>query len=104
MCYCSLLSSNAFPLSRFNPMSRGELTNLQVSVSILCHFEDGADWTDWVVGTHGIRIEWFSERGNRKTATYLLEVPLAQMACPVHFTNSFKLSGLKFYLMSSMNP
>ena len=78
MCYCSLLSSNAFPLSRFNPMSRGELTNLQVSVSILCHFEDGADWADWVVGTHGIRIEWFSERGNRKTATFLPEVPLAQ--------------------------
>ena len=63
---------------RFNPMSRGELTNLQVSVSILCHFEDGADWADWVVGTHGIRIEWFSERGNRKTATFLPEVPLAQ--------------------------
>ena len=59
-------------------MSREELTNLQVSVSILCHFEDGSDWSDWVLGTHGIRIEWFSERGNRKTATFLPEVPLAQ--------------------------
>ena len=67
-----------FALPRFNPMSRSELTNLQVSVSILCHFEDGADWADWVVGTHGIRIEWLSERGNRKTATFLPEVPLAQ--------------------------
>jgi len=70
--------TSAMKDSRFNPMSRSELTNLQVSVSILCHFEDGADWADWVVGTHGIRIEWFSERGNRKTATFLPEVPLAQ--------------------------
>ena len=59
-------------------MSRSELTNLQVSVSILCHFEEGADWADWRLGTHGIRIEWLSERGNRKTATFLPEVPLAQ--------------------------
>ena len=49
-----------------------------MSVSILCHFEDGADWTDWELGRHGIRIEWFSERGNRKTATFLPEVPLSQ--------------------------
>jgi len=70
--------TSAMKDSRFNPMSRSELTNLQVSVSILCHFEDGADWSDWTLGTHGIRIEWFSERGNRKTATFLPEVPLAQ--------------------------
>ena len=63
---------------RFSPISRNELTNLNVSVSILCHFEDGADWTDWELGRHGIRIEWFSERGNRKTATFLPEVPLSQ--------------------------
>ena len=63
---------------RFSPVTRSELTNLQVSVSILCHFEDGADWTDWDLGTHGIRIEWFSDRGNRKTATFLPEVPLSQ--------------------------
>ena len=49
-----------------------------MSVSILCQFEDGADWTDWDLGVHGIRIEWYSERGNRKTATFLPEVPLSQ--------------------------
>ena len=64
--------------SRFSPVTRQELTNLQVSVSILCQFEDGADWTDWDLGVHGIRIEWYSERGNRKTATFLPEVPLSQ--------------------------
>ena len=36
-------------------MSRSELTNLTVTVSILCEFEDGQDWTDWDLGTHGIR-------------------------------------------------
>ena len=65
-------------VSRFSPVARSELTNLQVSVSILCQFEDGLDWTDWDLGTHGIRIEWYSERGNRKTATFLPEVPLSQ--------------------------
>lgn len=59
-------------------MSREEFPALQVSVSILCNFEDGADFTDWELGTHGIRIEFVSERGNKKTATFLPEVPTAQ--------------------------
>jgi len=70
--------TSAMKDSRFSPVARSELTNLQVSVSILCQFEDGLDWTDWDLGTHGIRIEWYSERGNRKTATFLPEVPLSQ--------------------------
>ena len=70
--------TSAMKDSRFSPVTRQELTNLQVSVSILCQFEDGADWTDWDLGVHGIRIEWYSERGNRKTATFLPEVPLSQ--------------------------
>ncbi len=60
--------------SRFSPMARDELPRLQVSVSILCHFEDGADFLDWEIGVHGIRIEFYSERGAKKTATYLPEV------------------------------
>ena len=44
-------------------MSREEFPSLHVSVSILCHFEDGADYTDWDLGTHGIRIEFNNERG-----------------------------------------
>ena len=38
-------------------------------------FQDGADFADWELGTHGIRIEFLSERGNKKTATFLPEVP-----------------------------
>lgn len=60
--------------SRFSPITRDELTKLHVSVSILRHFEDGADYTDWEVGVHGIRIEFHNEKGNKRTATYLPEV------------------------------
>ena len=74
-------------------MTREEFPGLQVSVSVLCNFEvlllcssqlkicslqsrsqDGADFADWELGTHGIRIEFLSERGNKKTATFLPEV------------------------------
>ena len=67
--------------SRFNPMSREELPKLQVSVSILCHFEDASDFLDWDLGVHGIRIEFFNERGAKKTATYLPEVASEQGEC-----------------------
>ena len=64
--------------SRFSPISRDELSKLHVSVSILRHFEDGADYTDWEVGVHGIRIEFHNEKGNKRTATYLPEVATEQ--------------------------
>lgn len=64
--------------SRFSPITREELTKLHVSVSILRHFEDGADFTDWEVGVHGIRIEFHNEKGNKRTATYLPEVATEQ--------------------------
>ena len=41
--------------------------------------QDGADFADWELGTHGIRIEFLSERGNKKTATFLPEVPSLEM-------------------------
>ena len=63
--------TSALKDSRISPVSRNELANLQVSVSLLCNFEDGEDWEDWQLGTHGIRIEWYSERGNRDVAVTL---------------------------------
>lgn len=71
--FCSAMKD-----TRFNPVARDELPRLHVSVSILCHFEDAADFLDWEIGTHGIRIEFFNERGAKKTATYLPEVPPEQ--------------------------
>ena len=69
--------SSAFRDTRFSPISADEISALHVSVSILCKFEDGTDYLDWEVGTHGIRIEFLSDRG-RRTATYLPEVAVEQ--------------------------
>lgn len=66
--------TSAFKDSRFPPIGRDEFTKLHVSVSILRHFEDAADYMDWEVGVHGIRIEFLNDRGSKRTATYLPEV------------------------------
>lgn len=70
--------TSAMKDSRFNPMSKDELPRLHVSVSILCHFEDAADFLDWEIGVHGIRIEFCTERGAKRTATFLPEVAREQ--------------------------
>lgn len=59
---------------RFNPIDLDELNNLNVSVSILTQFEEADNYLDWEVGVHGIRIEFCSDRGVKKSATYLPEV------------------------------
>lgn len=63
---------------RFRPINRDELNDLYVSVSILTRFEDAADYLDWEVGVHGIRIEFQTERGNKRSATFLPEVASEQ--------------------------
>jgi len=70
--------TSAMKDSRFNPVTREELPKLHVSVSILCHFVDATDFLDWEIGVHGIRIEFYNDRGSKKTATYLPEVPREQ--------------------------
>lgn len=71
--------------SRFSPITRDEFPKLYVSVSILRHFEDGADYLDWEVGVHGIRIEFHNEKGNKRTATYLPEVAPEQGVYRIFF-------------------
>ncbi|GIX86308.1 AMME syndrome candidate gene 1 protein homolog [Caerostris darwini] len=66
--------TSAFKDSRFSPITRDEFGKLHVSVSILRHFEDGEDYMDWEIGIHGIRIEYTTEKGSKRTATYLPEV------------------------------
>ncbi|PAA56679.1 hypothetical protein BOX15_Mlig010609g1, partial [Macrostomum lignano] len=70
--------SSALKDSRFAPVSKDEVARLHCSVSILTNFEDARDYRDWVIGVHGIRIEFAGERGQRKTATYLPEVAKEQ--------------------------
>jgi uncharacterized protein (TIGR00296 family) len=60
--------------SRFSPISKDELHKLNCSVSLLTNFEPAKHWADWQIGTHGIRIEFPNERGQRRTATYLPEI------------------------------
>lgn len=42
------------------------------------NFEDGNDYLDWIIGVHGIRIEFRNENGIKRTATYLPEVATEQ--------------------------
>jgi len=64
--------------SRFDPISKEEFPRLHVSVSLLTNFEDGYDYLDWELETHGIRIEFLNDKGHKKTATYLPEVAVEQ--------------------------
>lgn len=63
---------------RFHPINRDELNSLNVSVSILTQFEDAKNFLDWEVGVHGIRIEFYTERGSKRSATFLPEVASEQ--------------------------
>lgn len=64
--------------SRFNPIGKDEVQNLYVSVSLLTNFEPADNYLDWTVGIHGVRIEFFSDRGSRRSATFLPEVASGQ--------------------------
>uniref|UniRef100_A0A1B0DAZ7 Uncharacterized protein n=1 Tax=Phlebotomus papatasi TaxID=29031 RepID=A0A1B0DAZ7_PHLPP len=41
-------------------------------------FEEARGYLDWVLGVHGIRIEFMNERGCKRTATYLPQVATEQ--------------------------
>lgn len=58
----------AFNDRRFNPVRASELKGLKCTVSLLCNFEPAPKWDDWVIGTHGIRIDILS---GKYGATYL---------------------------------
>lgn len=70
--------SSAVNDSRFKPITKDEIPKLHCSVSILTNFEDANDYLDWEIGVHGIRIEFYNEKGQKKSATYLPEVATEQ--------------------------
>lgn len=70
--------TSALKDSRFSPITRDEIQRLTVSVSILQGFEEARGYLDWTLGTHGIRIEFYNERGSKRTATYLPQVATEQ--------------------------
>ena len=62
---------------RFNPVELNEIPNLRCSVSLLTDYEHNKKWNDWVVGTHGIIID-FLVQGKKYNATYLPQVAAEQ--------------------------
>ena len=66
---------SAFEDDRFEePINKNELKNLNCEVSLLIKFEEVEDPMDWVVGTHGIDIEFEDNKGQSFTSTFLPEV------------------------------
>ncbi len=65
---------SAFKDTRFNPISKAELKNLNCEVSLLVEFEKAKSPIDWVVGTHGIDIDFKDKNGENYSATFLPEV------------------------------
>jgi len=64
---------SAFQDTRFDPISKSEVSHLSCAVSLLTNFEKGKDAMDWEVGKHGISIE-LKEGGRRYRSTFLPEV------------------------------
>lgn len=65
--------------NRFQPIDKGELSDLDVYVSILTNFEEADNYLDWKIGVHGIRIKFRCHGHHEPTsATYLPEVASEQ--------------------------
>ena len=66
--------SAAFKDSRFPPIKKEEIENLNCGISLLMNFEEANDCYDWEVGKHGIQI--YFEQNGQHSATFLPEVPI----------------------------
>ncbi|KAI1704260.1 AMMECR1 domain-containing protein [Ditylenchus destructor] len=69
--------NSAFRDSRFEPVTAHEVPHLYCSVSLLVQFEPAQDYRDWIIGVHGIRID-YEQHGRRLSAVYLPEVAKEQ--------------------------
>ncbi len=70
--------TSAFSDRRFSPITLPEIPCLCVSVSLLVQYESCEHCHDWIVGVHGIMIEWYDAKQERYSATYLPEVASEQ--------------------------
>ena len=61
----------AFADARFLPLEASELPSSTVTVSLLHSHEAGASADDWILGLHGITIEFASASGGALRGTYL---------------------------------
>ena len=66
--------SSALNDRRFKPITLGDLPSLRVGVSLLVDYETCSNCYDWVVGTHGIFLEFFDASGGYFSGTFLPEI------------------------------
>jgi uncharacterized protein (TIGR00296 family) len=67
----------AFSDPRFPSLTAQELSNITLEVSLLSDKEEITSHADWVIGVHGLAIE-FKAAGKSYHATYLPEVAVEQ--------------------------
>eukprot|EP01113_Clastostelium_recurvatum_P039729 TRINITY_DN6098_c0_g1_i3.p1 TRINITY_DN6098_c0_g1~~TRINITY_DN6098_c0_g1_i3.p1 ORF type:complete len:238 (+),score=23.21 TRINITY_DN6098_c0_g1_i3:67-714(+) len=71
--------TSAIKDTRFDPVSKAEVSQLHCSVSLLTNFEEAPSVWDWDIGTHGIWIDFKDpSTGVHRNATYLPEVTSEQ--------------------------
>jgi len=63
---------------RFTPIVEQELPQLQCSVSLLVNYESCRDVNDWLVGQHGLVLDFTDSEGEKYSATYLPEIAVQQ--------------------------
>ena len=65
---------SAFKDSRFPPISKNEIKDLNCGISLLVQFEKTESPEDWEVGKHGINIHFKDQNDHNYHATYLPQV------------------------------
>lgn len=81
--------------SRFSPITFNEVQHLTVSVSLLTNFTPIQNPMDWIIGTHGIEIE-FRINGRSYSGTFLPEVAEEQgWDQAITLVSLFKKAGYK---------
>ena len=71
------VTQSALHDTRFPPIQMNDLPSLQCTVSFLVEYEVASHVSDWIIGTHGILIE-FQHEHRKYSATYLPEVAYEQ--------------------------
>ena len=66
---------SAFHDNRFSPISLKEIFHLNCGVSLLINFEIAENALDWVIGKHGITIDFICKK-RKYHATFLPEIAL----------------------------
>ncbi|KAF7626918.1 AMMECR1 domain-containing protein [Meloidogyne graminicola] len=84
--------TSAFRDSRFDPIALHEMPHLHCAVSLLVCFEPARHYRDWLIGIHGIRIE-YRQHHRSMSAVYLPEVAIDQGWNHIETVNNLMRKG-----------